>query len=56
MRIRKYIGAAVSLLLIGTILLVFADPWGSVRKDSRRILYLEELFRRRFVQKILTYM
>jgi hypothetical protein len=38
MQMRKYIGAAVSVLLIGTILLVFADPRGSIRKDSRRIL------------------
>ncbi|MFH0756942.1 MAG: hypothetical protein V2B15_06630 [Bacteroidota bacterium] len=36
MQHRRYIGM-VSVLLIGAILLVFIDPWGSLRKESRRI-------------------
>jgi hypothetical protein len=37
MQHRRYIGLVVSVLLIGAILLVFIDPWGSLRKESRRI-------------------
>ncbi len=41
MKQRRYIGLIVSLLLIGAIFLVFIDPRGSMRNESRRIILHE---------------
>ena len=38
MRLRKLTGIAVSIVLIGAILLLFTDPWGTLRKESRHLL------------------
>jgi hypothetical protein len=38
MRTRRYIGIIVSLLLLAAILLLFTDPWSTLRRESRRIV------------------
>lgn len=41
MRNRRYIGIITSLLLIAVILIVFTDPWSSIRRESRSIILHE---------------
>jgi len=41
MRYRRHIGIITSLLLLAAILLLFADPWSTLRRESRRIVLRE---------------
>jgi hypothetical protein len=38
MRSRRYIGVVVSALLILAVLLIFTDPWSTIRNDGKRIV------------------